>query len=66
MKITLKVEITEKELAEALLPNGGKITDVIIEPTTRARRSPTATTQKETAPKKKPAPRAKKKTVLKG
>ncbi len=33
VKITFNVEITEKELAEALLPNGGKITDVKISDT---------------------------------
>ena len=65
MNITFQVEITEKDLAAALLPNGGKITNVTVSnTTTRARRSPSATTQKETAPKKAPT-RAKKKTVSK-
>lgn len=53
MKITLNVEITEKELAAALLPNGGKITSMAIEePVKRGRRALTATTQKGAAAKK--------------
>ncbi len=61
MKISLTVELTEKELAAALLPNGGKITAVMVDaPKTRAKRAPSATTQKgpaaagkKTTPKKK-------------
>jgi hypothetical protein len=56
MKIQLTVELTEKELAAALLPNGGKVTEVVVDASpTRKRRASTATTQKATAPKKEPA-----------
>ncbi len=65
MKITFNVEITEKELAAALLPNGGKITNIIVSaPATRARRAPSATTQKE-AVKKTATPKTRKKTIQK-
>ena len=64
MKITFKVEITEKELAAALLPLGGKITDVeVAATTTRSRRVTAPTTQKKTV--KKTATTEKKKTVPK-
>ena len=61
MMITMTVEITEKDIANALLPNGGKITSLNIKETkTTTRRGrppkPKATsydkTQKKVAAKK--------------
>ncbi len=42
MNFKITFELNEKELAAALLPNGGKITDVAIEekPTRRRRSAP--------------------------
>ncbi len=37
MKIKISFEISEKELAAALIPNGGKITEVKIEETVKRR-----------------------------
>lgn len=65
MKITLSVEITEKELAQALLPNGGKITEVSVEATPTRRRRTSPTTQSESAAKKTTKTQQKKKTVSK-
>lgn len=46
MKITFNVEVTEKELAAAMLPNGGKITNITVETIpTRTRRAAKTTTQ---------------------
>ena len=53
MKITMMVEITEKELAAALLPNGGKITSVAVEQTPTRGRRKSATTQEVSASQKR-------------
>ena len=58
MKFKITFEITEKELAEALLPNGGKITDVEIGKTVarRARKSSSGDdSPKQTASRRKSA-----------
>lgn len=59
MNIKVTVEITDKELAEALLPNGGKITSVeISDPIKRVRASrSTKSSPKQAAPRKKAAPK---------
>lgn len=53
-KIILTIEISVAELQEALLPNGGKITNLEIEAKkTPARKTPARkTTPKKTTPKK--------------
>jgi len=61
VKITFKVEITEKELAAALLPNGGKITEVTVEETPTRRRRSAATTQTGSTSAKKAAAKKEKK-----
>jgi hypothetical protein len=60
MKMTVTFEITEKELALALLPNGGTIKEVKIEDKPTRRRRTTA--QSET---KTPKPRASRKKTAK-
>lgn len=62
VKITFNVEITEKELAAALLPNGGKITSVTVEDTPTRRRRSSATTQSGTSAAKKTTTKEKKKS----
>lgn len=57
MKFKITFEITESELAKALLPNGGKITDVEIGTQRQTRRR---ATKKETESPKPTASRAKK------
>jgi len=58
MKIKLTVEITEKELAAALLPNGGKISSIDID-TGRTRASSAAQKKEAASPIKKTTPRRK-------
>ena len=53
MKLRITFEISEKDLAKALLPNGGSITEVSIEEE-RKRRVTRNTQPKEEAEKDKP------------
>jgi hypothetical protein len=57
MNFKITFEITEKELAQALLPNGGKITEVeVTEKATRRRRT---STKDEASPKPRASSRKK-------
>jgi hypothetical protein len=53
MKLRITFEISEKDLAKALLPNGGTITEVSIEEE-RKRRATRNTQPKEEAAEEKP------------
>ena len=54
MAILIQVSLTERELEKALLPNGGKITAVTVEPT-KKRRGNASTTRASAAKTKSKA-----------
>jgi hypothetical protein len=58
MNFKITFEITEKELAKALLPGGGNITEIEVSETKQRRRR-TTTTPKETTPKPRASSRKK-------